>query len=156
MNIDELVILIDDEIDYEALPTELIEEAARQTADPFIATSALAELYARDQHAVQAVCVEILGRPDPDRHLRAFALTTLYSVDPAGGARAMVTLATEVSDETLLAAMIDSVMSEPARFAASPELVAALFAQVHRSTNADLLSNPEVRDFVARFGGPRR
>ncbi|MBA3818048.1 MAG: hypothetical protein H0X17_04105 [Deltaproteobacteria bacterium] len=49
MNVEELVVSTDDQIYSTALPTDLLEEAARQTADPFIATFALAELYVRDK-----------------------------------------------------------------------------------------------------------
>jgi hypothetical protein len=83
MTVDDLLMLTEDAIDYDALDVSLLGELARQPIEPFIATTALAKLHGRDALRAQAVCVEILGRGgDADRHLQAFAMTMLYSIDP--------------------------------------------------------------------------
>ena len=152
MTVDDLLILTEDQIDYASLDLDLLAELARQATEPFIATSALASLSSRDELTAQDVCEEILRRPDGDTHLRAYAMTTLYSLSPERGLRQMEQCADSDIDERLLGSVIENVMSDIDRFKSGHrELVSKLIAKARR-VSAERFSDPdEVQRFIAVF-----
>ena len=110
MTFDDLLMLTEDAIDYDALDVSLLSELARQPIGPFIATTALAKLHGREALRAQAGCVEILGRGgDADRHLQAFAMTMLYSIDPNLANGEMERLAGGACHALLVGAMSETV-----------------------------------------------
>jgi hypothetical protein len=81
MTLDHLLMMTEDQIDYEVLELGRLDELVRQESDPFIATSALAAQQGRDPKRATDACEAILLRDDGDSHFRAFAMTSLYSLD---------------------------------------------------------------------------
>jgi hypothetical protein len=80
MNVDELLMLNHDMIDYDSLPDEALRQLALEV-EPFIATSALTELSIRRGALAAPTAREILDRADSDRHLRAAALEVLFKLN---------------------------------------------------------------------------
>jgi len=89
MTLDHLLMMTEDQIDYEALDLSTLDELVRQESDPFIATSALAAQQGRDPGRATDACEAILLRDEGDSHLRAFAMTSLYSLDSSKAAARM-------------------------------------------------------------------
>jgi hypothetical protein len=92
MTLDELLLLPDDQIDYERLDRTMLRELATQSYEPFIATSALGELRVRRAVEARDASLAILASELPDRHLRSFALTTLCEVDEERDIEVMMVL----------------------------------------------------------------
>lgn len=81
MEINELMILTDNEIDYGNLSDEELKELALGD-ELFIATSALGELENRNSNLGAEVAWEILSNSKGDRYLQAAALETLFQGNP--------------------------------------------------------------------------
>lgn len=81
MEIHELMMLTDDEIDYDTLSDDELKELALGD-ELFIATSALGELENRKGNLGAEVAWEILSNAKGDRYLQAAALETLFQGNP--------------------------------------------------------------------------
>ena len=81
MEINELMMLTDNEIDYDTLSEDELKELALGD-ELFIATSALGELENRKSHLGTEVAWEILSNAKGDRYLQAAALETLFQGNP--------------------------------------------------------------------------
>jgi hypothetical protein len=81
MEINELMRLTDDEIDYDALSDDELKELALGD-ELFIATSALGELDNRNGNLGAEVAWEILSNSKSERYLQAAALETLFQGNP--------------------------------------------------------------------------
>lgn len=73
MEIDKLLMLDADDIDYELLPDEVLKALAT-SEEPYIATYAVGALYDRNRAAARQVIVELLSDPQADQHLKAYAI----------------------------------------------------------------------------------
>jgi len=80
MNINEILLLNHDQIDYASLLDETLKSLAL-SEDMFIATSALAELARRKSSLAASVAYNILDESLGDSFLRSEALETLFDVD---------------------------------------------------------------------------
>jgi hypothetical protein len=81
MEIHELMMLTDDEIDYNTLSDDELKELALGD-ELFIATSALGELENRNGNLGAEVAWEILSNAKGDRYLQAAALETFFQGNP--------------------------------------------------------------------------
>jgi predicted DNA-binding protein len=81
MEIHKLMMLTDDEIDYNTLSDDELKELALGD-ELFIATSALGELENRNGNLGAEVAWEILSNAKGDRYLQAAALETLFQGNP--------------------------------------------------------------------------
>ena len=113
MSIEDFLILPHDQIDYTSLDVGTLQELATQDSEPYIATSALAELGARRGPEARNAASAILSSEPWDRHLFAFAITTLCDVDRASATETMSTLLDGTSDPKILGAMTMCVLSDP-------------------------------------------
>jgi hypothetical protein len=116
MTINEFLMLPHDQIDYASLDTGLLHDLATQDSEPYIATSALAELGARGGAQAIAAAKEILAAEPWDRHLFAFAITTLCDLDRGSAAETMSRLLGTTSDPKVLDAMVECVLSDADHF----------------------------------------
>jgi hypothetical protein len=80
MEINELMMLTDDDIDYGDLPLDILEQLAFGD-ELFIATSALGELSRRDSSIAASVSWKILSCFQGDCYLQAAALEVLFQFD---------------------------------------------------------------------------
>ena len=118
MTATDLLMLPHDEIDYASLDAGLLSELATQNSEPYIATSALAELGARGEHAARSAAAAILAGEPWDRHLFAFAITTLCDVARGEVTETMMRLLDGTNDPKILGAMVECVLSDPEHFSA--------------------------------------
>ena len=81
MEINELMMLTDNEIDYDTLSEDELKELALGD-ELFIATCALGELENRNGNLGADVAWEILSNSKGDRYLQAAALETLFQGNP--------------------------------------------------------------------------
>lgn len=116
MTIDDFLVLPHDQIDYTSLDVDMLHELATQHSEPYIATSALAELGARGGPGARAAAAAILAGEPWDRHLFAFAITTLCGIDCDDAAKTMARLLGATSDPKVLGAMVECVLSNPDQF----------------------------------------
>jgi len=79
--VDQLLLLADDQIDYDDLSVGVLVELAVQRNEPFVATSALGRLAVRFPTDFISAAQTILRAPW-DRHLTSYALQTLFSERP--------------------------------------------------------------------------
>jgi len=120
MTINDLLVLPHDQIDYASLDAAVLHELATQNSEPYIATSALAELGARGGPDARAAAVAILAAVPWDRHLVAFAITTLCDVDCGSAIETMERLLGGTHDPKVLGAMVECVLSYPDHFGTGP------------------------------------
>ena len=80
MNINELLILTEDQIDYSSLPENTLKQLALSD-ELFIAASALTELSLRNSSCAASVAWEILSQARGDHHLQARAVEVLFEVN---------------------------------------------------------------------------
>jgi len=80
MNIDDLLMLTDDQIDYTSLSEDILQQLALGE-ELFIATSALTELSIRNSPCAASVAWEILSHAHGDHHLQARAVEVLFEVN---------------------------------------------------------------------------
>lgn len=121
MTIDDFLVLPHDQIDYASLDVDLLHELATQHNEPYIATSALAELGARGAPEARAAAAAILAGEPWDRHLFAFAITTLCEIDCGEAAKTMARLLGTTNDPKVLGAMVECVLSNPDQFSAGAD-----------------------------------
>lgn len=77
MNIDELMMLTEDQIDFELLSIDILKNLALGN-ELFIATSALAKLGYRDQKQAEMIAWTILSKQKGDSYLQALALEIMF------------------------------------------------------------------------------
>jgi uncharacterized protein with von Willebrand factor type A (vWA) domain len=116
MTINDLLVLPHDEIDYASLGAGMLRELAIQNSEPYIATSALAELGARSVPEARAAAAAILAAEPWDRHLFAFAITTLCDIDRDDATETMERLLDRTNDPKVLGAMVECVLSDADHF----------------------------------------
>ncbi|NES18312.1 MAG: hypothetical protein F6K41_05125 [Symploca sp. SIO3E6] len=75
-----LSLMNDEDIDYSIIPEALLQELALGN-ELYIATSALVELWMRENSAVARIAWEILSTSHGDLYLQATALSALFSTD---------------------------------------------------------------------------
>jgi hypothetical protein len=120
MTINDFLVLPHDQIDYTSLDAGVLRELATQNSEPYIATSALAELGARGGPEAHAAAAAILAAEPWDRHLFAFAITTLCDVARSDATETMVRLLPGTNDPKVLGAMVECVLSDPDHFSTGP------------------------------------
>lgn len=81
MNADELMMLTEDQIDFESLSIDILKNLALGD-ELFMATSALAELGFRDQEQAEMIAWKILSGQKGDAHLKALALEVMFNCNP--------------------------------------------------------------------------
>ena len=78
MNADELMILMEDQIDFESLSIDILKNLALGD-ELFMGTSALAVLGFRDQEQAEMIAWKILSEQKGDSHLQALALEVMFN-----------------------------------------------------------------------------
>lgn len=151
---DDLLLLPDDAIDYKSQPAGVLYELATQEDEPYIATSALAELSIRRVPEARAAAAAILARPPWDRHLHAFAIAILCRIDCAQATAVMRELLDHTDDPKILGAMVECVLSEPDHFRGEAERAFAhrLAAKVGAMAADQFPDLDDRTAFLARFG----
>jgi hypothetical protein len=81
MNADELMMLTEDQIDFESLSIDILKNLALGD-ELFMATSALAELGYRDLQQAEIIAWKILSEQKGDSHLQALALEVMFNCNP--------------------------------------------------------------------------
>ena len=155
MSLNDLLLLPHDQIDYTSLDDGMLRELATQNSEPYIATSALAELGARGGHDARAAAATILSNELWDRHLFAFAVTTLCDIDCEEAARTIPRLLDVTSDSKVLGAMVECVLSYPDHFSSSSgqTFLRRLVTKV-ATVEPDEFTDAEQRTaFLTRYGG---
>ncbi len=149
MTLDYLLMMTESQIDYEILELSTLDELVRQNSDPFIATSALASQQGRDPVRATDACEAILLRDDGDSHLRAFVMTSLYSLDSSKATARMRQLVEHGSlDVSLLGAIVQNVVSDLERCRNDTDLLQRLSAAVKRFSIGQFSDQDEVRHFL--------
>jgi hypothetical protein len=151
--VDDLLLLPDDQIDYEALDTSVLFQLATQNDEPFIATSALGELRRRRAQEAPNAAETILRSEESDRHIRAFAITTLCATDKQRAVEMMSTLVEHTNDPKVLGAMVECVLYDVDYFKTLPaqKFVKKLVERV-LATPPDRFTDLEERDsFLETF-----
>ncbi len=152
-NVDELLMLNHDAIDYQKLPDDVLRELALEV-EPFIATSALSELSIRRSELAGNTAWTLLTRPESDRHLRAAALGVLFKFDPDRAATHMRDRLAEC-DAGLTATMMEIVLENREFFAHGPfarlphELATCVEGEQRAAPSAD----PDVTHLFLRLFG---
>ena len=80
LTINDYYMLTDEEIDYEQLPEEMLEQLALDI-EPYIANSALAELIIRESPRATSVALDIMATRSHERYLLSTALLALFRLD---------------------------------------------------------------------------
>lgn len=144
-SIDDLLLTPYEQIRFEELSSSLLAKLAVQQYEPFIATSALGQLSVRSADEGRAAAVAIL-EDDWDRHLTAYALTTLFSYEPGAAIDRMRMRLPSCTDPLILSAMVENVMADPTQFenADGQEFVRGLADRV-RATSPEEFSDQEER-----------
>ena len=81
MNADELMMLTEDQIDFESLSIDILKNLALGD-ELFMATSALVKLGCHDQEQVEMIAWKILSEQKGDSHLQALALEVMFNCNP--------------------------------------------------------------------------
>jgi hypothetical protein len=81
MNADELMMLTEDQIDFESLSIDILKNLALGD-ELFMATSALVVLGFRDQEQAEMIAWKILSEQKGDSHLQALALEVMFNCNP--------------------------------------------------------------------------
>jgi hypothetical protein len=153
MTIDDFLIIPHDQIDYASLDAGLLQDLATQDSDPYIATSALAELGVRGGAQAVATAKAILAAEPWDRHLFAFAITTLCDLDRNCAAETMSRLLDCTNDSKILDAMVECVLSDPGYFGtgAARELAERLAAKLATAEPDEFTDMAERAVLLARY-----
>ncbi len=114
MEIHELMMLTDNEIDYDSLSDDELKELALGD-ELFIATSALGELENRNSNLGAEVAWEILSNAKGDRYLQAAALETLFQSNQKRALHYM-TQRSRNWDHYLLKTVIELIIENPSVF----------------------------------------
>jgi len=153
INVNELLILTDDQIDYPSLSENMLEQLAL-SEELFIATSALTELSIRNSPCAASVAREILCQDRGDYHLQARALEVLFEVNPK---QAMYLILQQVPTcgAFMLNAIMELILENEPDFKSEAglfltHLVIERLAEFDEKTT---LPQPEVKSiFLKRFG----
>lgn len=154
MTFTDLLLLPHDKIDYSALDAGMLLQLATQENEPYIATSALAELSARGASEAAAGAAAILAKPPWDRHLHAFAISTLCQIGRAQATEIMDQVIDQTNDPKILGAMVECVLSDWDHFSAgAAQSFANKLAGKVRAVPPDQFTDLEERAaFLARSG----
>jgi hypothetical protein len=154
MSVDDLLLLPDDAINYQTLDAGVLFQLATQEDEPYIATSALCELAVRGVPEARTAAAAILDKRPWDRHLYAFAITTLCAIDRAQATEAMSQFVDKTGDPKILAAMVECVLSDVDHFSGRParEFARKLAAKVEAVAPDQFTDLDERASFLARFG----
>lgn len=114
MESNELMMLADNEVDYDTLSEDELKELALGD-ELFIATSALGELANRNGNLGAEVAWEILSNAKGDRYLQAAALETLFQGNPELALDYMKEQA-QKCDRYLLNTVIELIIENPSNF----------------------------------------
>lgn len=114
MEIHELMMLTDDEIDYNTLSDDELKELALGD-EMFIATSALGELENRKSKKASNIACSILSNSKGDRYLQAAALETLFQSNQKRALHYM-TQRSQNWDHYLLKTVIELIIENPSVF----------------------------------------
>ncbi len=80
LTISDYYMLTDEEIDYEQLSEDILEQLALDI-EPYIANSALTELTLRESPKAASIALEIMTTKSNERYLLSTALFTLFRLD---------------------------------------------------------------------------
>lgn len=80
LTINDYYMLTDQEIDYEQLPEDILEQLALYI-EPYVANSALTELIIRESPRATSVALEIMATRSHERYLLSTALLALFRFD---------------------------------------------------------------------------
>lgn len=149
-----LLLLNSDDIDYRALPDEVLEKLAL-SEEQSIATLALSELVTRAAPSAQGIAQKILDSADSDRFLKAAAIEGLYEIDPSAAFDYIRAHAGE-ADPYVVESMVSLIVenepdqtAEPARSA-----IQALLKRLQsRPKEGEILSQRRA-DFLEAYGSP--
>ena len=115
MEIDELMILTDDQIDYTGLSSDTLKELALGE-ELFMATSALVQLATINKYLAAAVAEDILSNSKGDRYLQATAIETLFGLDKRRAIEYIMQALPEECDSYILNAIADLVIENRSDF----------------------------------------
>jgi hypothetical protein len=108
--VNDLLMLTDQEIDFKGLSVEILEQLALES-DPYIANAALTELWSRNRAMAAETAQELLARATNEHFLQATALRVVFANNPQKALHYMLTLGTTVHPH-LLNTLIDSLIYE--------------------------------------------
>lgn len=108
--VNDLLMLTDQEIDFRGLSVEMLEQLALES-DPYIANAALTELWARNRVMAAEASQELLARVTNEHFLQATALRVVFADNPQKALRYMLTHGANIHPQ-LLNTLIDSLMYE--------------------------------------------
>lgn len=80
LTINDYYMLTDQEIDYEQLPEDILEQLALDI-EPYVANSALGELIIRESPRATSVALDIMATRSHERYLLSTALLALFRFD---------------------------------------------------------------------------
>lgn len=116
-NIDDLLMMTSEEIDFESLSEGTLKELAL-CDDLFIATSALGELSGRNSAEAGPIALKILSESHGDRYLQACALETLFGTNREQATNFIKTQA-EICDPYILNTILELMIEEQSYFKSS-------------------------------------
>lgn len=108
--VNDLLMLTDQEIDFKGLSVEMLEQLALES-DPHIANAALTELWARNLTMAVETAQELLARVTNEHFLQATALRIVFADNPQKALHYVLTLGATIHPQ-LLNTLIDSLMYE--------------------------------------------
>ena len=108
MNAKELMMLTEDQIDFESLSIYMLKNLALGD-ELFIATSALAKLEECDKEQAEIISWTILSKQKGDSHLQALALEVMFNCNP-DKAISFINAHWETIDDVLLGTVEDIMM----------------------------------------------
>ena len=108
MNAKELMMLTEDQIDFESLSIDILKNLALGD-ELFIATSALAKLNECDKEQAEIISWTILSKQKGDSHLQALALEVMFNCNPDKAIN-FINSHWETMDDVLLGTVEDIIM----------------------------------------------
>ncbi len=117
MNIDEILMLTPDQIDFDRLSEDVLIKLVL-AEDQFIATSALGELSRRKSDLVQGLASTVLRECLGDRYLRAAAFEALFTAAPTEAIEYIANVSEEC-DEYLFNSILETMVENVPFFKAS-------------------------------------
>jgi hypothetical protein len=108
MNANELMMLTEDQIDFESLSIDILKSLALED-ELFIATSALAKLNECDKEQAEIISWTILSNQKGDSHLQALALEVMFNCNP-DKAISFINAHWDTMDDVLLGTVEDIIM----------------------------------------------
>lgn len=144
MNLDEILMLTSDEIDFTELSEENLEKLVL-CEDLFIATSALGELSRRRSNLTPRLASKILSEHLGDRYLQATAFEALFATAPSKAADHIVKQV-EVCDGYVLNSILEILLENVDFFSAEQHsgAVQAVADRLRGLTKGTKYPNPEL------------